>query len=241
MATLLERLTTWIRLFSTRFDVETVEPLVLEPPEDGGDDGPPYPTDAASIAKVTSHIQVQFFLGTTEKTDVKLDLLFNRSLDDPEFDFEDVQEELLEMSGEDACFDDAPFYLLQVDNLGGEHAWYVFPKDGKPVIVWDIAHMALFKSLGDFLKEGATRGFCLGWQREKASSGTTLDHAAPLKQLSWPQSTPLEELKAGLIAQGASEVEADDLIDWLGAAVHLLLPLAEGDPRRTTPDWFKQG
>ena len=88
--------------------------------------------------------------------------------------------------------------------------------------------MVLFANLGQYLKEGAKRAFCQNWAYEKKKKGPFTykqDAAAELRKRSLPKTTPEADLKAGLIAQGATEEEAVDLIAWLGNTVCLLLPL----------------
>lgn len=125
------------------------------------------------------------------------------------------EEAYLLLDGEQV--DPSTMYLLDSDVLGtGFAAWYI--RAESPFIVWDVETCARFSSLTEYLTEGARRAFAYNpcWQTRAGE--------APLQRRSRPRTTPLPELRALLVQRGAEPTMADDLIEWLGADISLLLP-----------------
>ena len=110
--------------------------------------------------------------------------------------------------------------MLDVDAIGtGLAAWYVL--DEPSFIIWDLEDCVRFRSLTEYLTEGAKRAFAYNpcWQ-----TLSTRSKEAPLAQRSVSKTTPIPELRERLVRRGAESDMADDLIAWLGTDVALLLP-----------------
>jgi hypothetical protein len=81
-------------------------------------------------------------------------------------------------------------------------------------------------SFTEHVTEGAKRGFEHGqWQADaRKRSEQRNQYDGTLSSMSMPRATPLPAPRAGLIGRGLGAEKADDLLEWLGADVALLLP-----------------
>lgn len=201
---LFERLKAWAELIGKRGDVEVVSALKVgaesdnELPEGFG-------ADAVAFAKQCEALSFSYKFKAAAECSAFLYLYLDG----------DQQDAFMELDGEEV--DPSSMYMLDADAEGTGHAaWYILGK--KPLIVWDVESLCRFKSLDEYLTEGAKRGFSYNpcWQEKGAE--------VPLAAVSVPKSTPVADLKKALIARGTSDAMASDLIKWLGQAVHLLLP-----------------
>ncbi|MGC4118498.1 MAG: pentapeptide repeat-containing protein [Myxococcales bacterium] len=254
---LFERMMTWTRLFTQRPDVEEEVPLCVKPPgaqaalDDGEPQQPrekaPYPPDAAGFAAKAEDFAFHFRLtDATEQSYLFLNLSSDRS--DAYIDLDGCRDRAKEVSGADAVLEgEVLAYELDNDRTGtGLAAFMLFPENGRPFILWDLDGEVVFESLTQYLTLGAQRGFMMGgkvWQtcRKGRWSDEPCEKAVqPLRQRSLPATTPPEKLLSALVAQGASQEEAMDLLEWLGPDASLLVALPMDDVRRLVPGWYAE-
>ena len=212
---LFERLEAWAKLLAKRGDLELTQPLKIAGKATGASR---YPADAAAFAKQATSFSFSYrFAGSNDKGENASGFLYlclDGNQEDAYLELDGKQVEAEAMS------------MLDADGEGTGHAaWFVLREGKPPLIIWDLESLERFSSLDEYLAEGARRAFAYDpcWQARKG--------AAPLSEVSLPKSTPVAKLKQGLVARGASEPMADDLIRWLGADVRLVLPLTSSGPR----------
>jgi len=203
---LADLLRVWIELLSSRDDVVVRRPLSVGAPASPvlAD----YPDDARAFAERAA--SMSFAYRTNDET----------CWGGLELSLEGLREDAsLVVDG--AEVDPEKMFALEFDAEGtGQSAWLVVGEP--PFVVWDVEAVARFGSLTEYLTEGARRGFCSepSWQRR--------DGASRLARHSLPTSTPIEAIRAALLARGAGLADAAALIEWLGADAALLVPRPGG-------------
>lgn len=206
---LFDRMKAWAELLAKREDLEFRSPLVIKPPENAV---PPfYADDARAFGEQAGDFSFVYHSRTGNAAGFLC--LSLTGVNEPAY---------LELDGEEV--DESGMIIFDGDIEGTGNAAWLVTRPGKPTtIIYSLEDVVTFPSLTHYLTEGAKRAFDYGvWQRDAIDQRTTDE--ATLSALSLPRSTPLAEVRASLIARGASPAMADDLIEWLGTDVVLLLP-----------------
>ncbi len=196
--TLLARMTSWLDLLEKRADLTVTRLIELGvPPLDR------YPDDARAFGATRLHLSYRGPGGVDGFLYLELG-----GFEEPAY---------LLVDG--VAVDPADMFIADADVDGvGLAAWYVLPAGGPVRIVWSVEDPVVFGSLTEYLTRGAQAAFSYAgqpWQRGGEAS---------LAAISAPTATPLAEIEARLVQQGASLEVAQDLIEWLGGAAALLLP-----------------
>jgi len=123
--------------------------------------------------------------------------------------------------------DDPEAFFLEHDELGTGIATFSVRSRGRaPSILWSVEDRQTFASLEEYLTEGARRAFAYGG-REPFGCWQQRPRATPLARMSVPRWTTDEALVRALTARGAKPDVAEELVNWLGKDVVLLLPREE--------------
>lgn len=221
--TLFQRMSTWARLFAKRPDVEIIQPLTIAEPAELDEGEFAYPPDAARFAKKTSDFSFHYRVRGAD-TDSYLFLGLFGDEADADLLLDGIPERVAQLLDLDEVEIDstAKGFELDYDRTGtGLSAFLLFTEEGEPFVLWDLEHAALFKSLKSYLTIGAKHAFAHGkqsWPRcrkGRYASDKTVDAAKAIRKQSLSSKTPPDEIKAALMAQGATKAEADDLWEWL--------------------------
>lgn len=210
---LFERLEAWIRMLRLRTDLTFKPDVHVEPAKEPLPDF--FPEDLRAFGAHTS--ELSFVYRGPAGTDAAGFLCLTPSaMNEPAY---------LELDGE--VVDEGAMYILDGDIEGtGKATWLVAAPGKAARIVYSLEAVLEFPSFTEYVTEGAKRGFEYGqWQADaRKRSEQRNQYEGTLSSSSLPRSTPLPELRAGLVARGLEAEMADDLIEWLGADVALLLP-----------------